>query len=367
MPELEIGKGRTARRAYGFDEIAIVPSRRTRDPEDVSIAWEFDAWRFELPLVASPTDSVVSPRTAERIGHLGGLAVLNAEGLWTRYDDVDEVLADIAALDDAVVTRRMQELYAAPVREELIAKRIAEIKASGVVTAAALTPQRTQRYYKTVLDAGVDVLVIHGTVVSAEHVATRGEPINLKTFIADLDVPVIVGGCANYQTALHLMRTGAAGVLVGRGTGHAATTGVGVPVATSVADAAAARRDYLDESGGRYVHVIADGGMRTAGDVAKAIACGADSVMLGSPLARTTESPGHGHHWGMASFHPELPRGTRREVGTIGTLEEVLVGPATTADGATNMFGGLRRAMASSGYSNLKEFAKVELMVTAPG
>ncbi|HZG95337.1 MAG TPA: GuaB3 family IMP dehydrogenase-related protein [Mycobacteriales bacterium] len=365
MAEIEIGKGRTARRGYGFDDIAIVPSRRTRDPQDVTIAWEFDAWRFELPMLASPTDSVVSPSTAAAIGRHGGLAVFNAEGLWTRYDDVDGVLEEIAGLDEATATRRMQQLYAEPVREELIAKRIAEIKASGVVTAASLTPHRTQRYSKAVLDAGVDILVIHGTVVSAEHVATSGDPINLKTFIAALDVPVIVGGCANYQTALHLMRTGAAGVLVGGGTGHAATTGVGVPTATAVADAAAARRDYLDESGGRYVHVIADGGMRTAGDVAKALACGADAVMLGSPLARTSESPGRGHHWGMASFHAELPRGTRHEVGTLGSIAEVLVGPATTADGATNIFGGLRRAMASSGFSTVKEFQKVELMVVS--
>ncbi|MEO6713706.1 MAG: GuaB3 family IMP dehydrogenase-related protein [Mycobacteriales bacterium] len=367
MPEIEIGKGRSARRGYSFDDIAIVPSRRTRDAEEVSITWEFDAWRFDLPLVASPTDSVVSPLSAAAIGALGGLAVLNAEGLWARYDDPDAMLAEIASADEAAATRRLQEIYAAPIREELIAQRIAEIKAAGVVTAASLTPQRTQRYYKTVLDAGVDILVIHGTVVSAEHVSAAGEPINLKTFIAELDVPVIVGGCANYQTALHLMRTGAAGVLVGGGSGHTTSTGVGVPVATSVADAAAARRDYLDESGGRYVHVIADGGMRTAGDVAKAIACGADAVMLGSALAQAAEAPGGGKHWGMATFHPELPRGSRRDVGVLGTLAEVLTGPSSRGDGTTNIFGGLRRAMGSCGYSTLKEFQKVELMVTSGG
>jgi IMP dehydrogenase len=367
VPEIEIGIGKSGRRAYGFDDIAIVPSRRTRDPEDVSVAWDIDAYHFELPLLASAMDGVVSPRTAVEIGRLGGLGVLNLEGLWTRYEDPEPILEEIAGLDDESATKRMQEIYTEPIKEHLIGQRINEIKEAGVTTAASLTPQKTVRFYKTVLESGVDLFVIQGTVVSAEHVSSRGEPLNLKKFIADLDVPVIVGGCATYQAALHLMRTGAAGLLVGVGPGQACTTrgvlGVGVPMATAIADAAGARRDYLDESGGRYVHIIADGGMRTGGDIAKAVACGADAVMIGSPLARGVESPGRGFHWGMASFHPDLPRGTRVRVGQIGTLKEILVGPAPVNDGTMNLFGGLRTSMATTGYSTLKEFQKVEVLV----
>ena len=367
MAEVEIGIGKSGRRAYGFDDIAIVPSRRTRDPEDVSTAWEIDAYRFELPLLASAMDGVVSPRTAIEIGRLGGLGVLNLEGLWTRYDDPDQVFEEIAALDDATATKRMQEIYREPIKEELIGRRIEEIKSAGVTTAASLTPQRVERFSKYVLDAGVDIFVIQGTVVSAEHVSTRAEPLNLKRFIAELDVPVIVGGCASFSTALHLMRTGAAGLLVGVGPGQACTTrgvlGVGVPMATAIADAAGARARYLDESGGRYVHVIADGGMRTGGDVAKAIACGADAVMVGSPLARAIEAPGRGYHWGMATFHPDLPRGTRVRTTTVGTLKEVLVGPAPVNDGTMNLFGALRTSMATTGYASIKEFQRAEVMV----
>ncbi len=364
---VEIGIGKSGRRAYGFDDIAIVPSRRTRDPEDVSIAWEIDAYRFELPLVASAMDGVVSPTTAIEIGRLGGLGVLNLEGLWTRYDDPEPLLTEIASLRAESATARMQEIYSRPIEADLITARVKQIRDAGVTVAASLTPQRTVQFAQTVLDSGVDLFVIQGTVVSAEHVSSRNEPLNLKRFIADLDVPVLVGGCATYQSALHLMRTGAAGILVGVGPGQANTTrgvlGIGVPMATSIADAAGARRDYLDESGGRYVHVIADGGMRTGGDVAKAIACGADAVMMGSPLARATEAPGHGWHWGHGSYHPELPRGTRVQVEPVGSLEEVLLGPARTDEGTTNLFGGLRRAMAMTGYSTIKEFQKVEVMI----
>jgi IMP dehydrogenase len=367
VAEVEIGIGKSGRRAYGFDDIAIVPSRRTRDPQDVSIAWDIDAFHFELPLLGSAMDGVVSPRSAIEIGRLGGLGVLNLEGLWTRYDDPNPLLEEIAALDDATATKRMQEIYREPIKPHLIPRRISEIKEAGVTCAASLTPARVQELSPAVIDSGVDLFVIQGTVVSAEHVSSRDEPLNLKKFIAEIDVPVIVGGCATYQTALHLMRTGAAGLLVGVGPGHACTTrgvlGVGVPMATAIADAAGARRDYLDESGGRYVHVIADGGMRTGGDIAKAIACGADAVMIGSPLARAIEAPGRGYHWGMATFHPDLPRGTRVRTTTLGTLKEILVGPAPVNDGTMNLFGGLRTSMATTGYSNLKEFQKVEVMV----
>jgi IMP dehydrogenase len=364
--EFEIGIGKTARRAYGFDEVAIVPSRRTRDPDDVDIGWEVDAYRFALPMMASAMDAAVSPETAVLIGQLGGLACLNLEGVWTRYEDPVPIYEEIAELDDDKATRRMQELYKEPVKEDLLGRRIAEIKSGGVVSCGSLTPQRVERFAPVVVEAGLDILVIQGTVVSAEHVSTQTEPLNLKQFIAGFDLPVFVGGCASYSTALHLMRTGAVGVLVGVGPGNACTTrgvlGVGVPQATAVADAAAARREHLHETG-RYCHVIADGGMRTGGDIAKAIACGADAVMIGSPLTRAYEAPGRGYHWGMATFHPTLPRGARVKTQQVASLEEILVGPAHENDGTFNLFGALATSMATTGYATIKEFQKAELVI----
>jgi IMP dehydrogenase len=364
--EFEIGIGKTARRAYGFDEVAIVPSRRTRDPEDVNIGWEIDAYTFPLPMMASAMDASVSPTTAIQIGKLGGLACLNLEGLWTRYEDPEPVYEEIADLSDEKATRRMQELYKEPVKDELISRRIREIKQGGVIACASLTPQRVEQYAKLVLEAELDVLVIQGTVVSGEHVSSRQEPLNLKEFVPSFDIPVIVGGCASYSTALHLMRTGAVGVLVGVGPGNACTTrgvlGVGVPQATAIADAAAARREHLHETG-RYCHVIADGGMRTGGDIAKAIACGADAVMIGSPLTRAYEAPGRGFHWGMATFHPTLPRGARVKTEQVASLEEILIGPAHENDGTFNLFGALATSMATTGYANVKEFQKAELVI----
>jgi IMP dehydrogenase len=364
--EFEIGIGKTARRAYGFDEVAIVPSRRTRDPDDVDISWEVDAYRFGLPMMASAMDASVSPETAVAIGTLGGLACLNLEGVWTRYEDPEPIYEEIAGLDDDKATRRMQELYREPVKEELLGRRIEEIRAGGVVSCASLTPQRVERFAPVVLEAGLDILVIQGTVVSAEHVSTQTEPLNLKQFIAGFDLPVFVGGCASYSTALHLMRTGAVGVLVGVGPGNACTTrgvlGVGVPQATAIADAAAARREHLHETG-RYCHVIADGGMRTGGDIAKAIACGADAVMIGSPLTRAYEAPGRGYHWGMATFHPTLPRGARVKTQQVASLEEILTGPAHENDGTFNLFGALATSMATTGYATIKEFQKAELVI----
>jgi IMP dehydrogenase len=364
--EIEIGIGKTARRGYGFDDVAIVPSRRTRDPADVEISWDIDAWRLELPLMASAMDAVVSPATAIEVGRLGGLAVLNLEGLQTRYEDPEPVFDEIAGLPEEKATRRMQELYREPIQEELVVRRIREIREGGVTAAASLTPQRVREYASLVLEAELDLLVIQGTVVSAEHVSMRSEPLNLKEFIARFDIPVVVGGCASYSTALHLMRTGAVGVLVGVGPGAACTTrgvlGVGVPQATAIADSSAARMQHLHETG-RYVQVIADGGMRTGGDIAKAIACGADAVMIGSPLSKAYEAPGRGFHWGMATFHPELPRGTRVRTRQIGTLEEILVGPAHENDGTLNLFGALRTSMATCGYGSIKEFQKAEIMV----
>src|ERR1700710_1459025 len=364
--EIEIGRGKKARRAYGFDDIAIVPSRRTRDPDDVDISWKLGDYRFELPLLASAMGGVVSPRPAGILGKLGGLAVLNLEGIFSRYEDADEQLERIASLPKEIATREMQEIYRAPIDEDLMVQRIREIKEQGVVTAASLTPQRVMKYYEKVLDAGLDILIIQGTVVSAEHVSQTTEPLNLKEFIADLPVPVVVGGCASYHTGLHLMRTGAAGVLVGVGPGAACTTrgvlGIGVPQATAIADVAAARSQHMLETG-EYVRVIADGGMRNGGDVSKAIACGADAVMIGSPLARAHEAPGRGFHWGMATFHPTLPRGARVATTQNGTLEEILVGPARENDGTFNLFGGLRTSMATTGYQDIAEFNRAELMI----
>jgi IMP dehydrogenase len=366
LAEIEIGIGKSGRRAYGFDDIAIVPSRRTRDPEDIDISWQIDAYEFGLPLMGSAMDGVISPQTAIELGKLGGLGVLNLEGLWGRYEDPEPLLEEIATLAPEVATARMQEIYKEPVREELIGLRVQQLKDAGVTASASLTPQKVERYHKVALDAGLDILVIQGTVVSAEHVSTRGEPLNLKEFIARYDIPVIVGGCASYATALHLMRTGAAGVLVGVGPGNACTSrgvlGIGVPQATAIADAAGARSRHLEETG-RYVHVIADGGMRTGGDIAKAIACGADAVMLGSPLARASEAPGQGYHWGMATFHPDLPRGARVRVDQIGSLREILLGPAMENDGTLNLFGALRTSMATTGYQTIKEFQRAEVMV----
>ena len=366
MSDIEIGFGKSGRRAYGFDDIAIIPSRRTRDPEDVDVTWQIDAYRFDLPLMAAAMDGVVSPATAIAVGRLGGVGVLNLEGVWTRYADADAVLDEIASLPPEKATRRMQELYAEPVKPELITRRIAEINDSGVVSCASVTPQRTEAYLEHILAGELDILVVQGTVVSAEHVSTTVEPLDLKAFVRSLDIPVILGGCATYNAALHLMRTGAAGVLVGVGPGQACTTrgvlGLGVPQATAIADVRAARMRHLDETG-VYCQVIADGGMATGGDVAKAIVCGADAVMIGSPLAAAAEAPGRGHHWGMATFHPTLPRGARVETTVRGTLKEILLGPANENDGRMNLFGALRSSMATCGYVDIKEFQKAEVMV----
>jgi IMP dehydrogenase len=365
--QIEIGRGKRGRRAYSFDDIAVVPSRRTRDPEEVSVAWQIDAYHFDLPVIAAPMDSVMSPESAIAFGKLGGLPVLDLEGLWTRYDDPASLLAEIASLDPAAATARLQQIYSEPIKPELITERLRQVREAGITVAGALSPQRTQEFWQTVVEAGCDLFVIRGTTVSAEHVSSRAEPLNLKRFIYELDVPVIVGGASSYTAALHLMRTGAAGVLVGFGGGAAHTTrltlGIHAPMASAIADVAAARRDYMDESGGRYVHVIADGGVGRSGEIVKAIACGADAVMLGAALARATDAPGRGFHWGSEAHHPLLPRGERVEVGALGSLEEILLGPGRMADGTTNLIGALRHAMATTGYSDLKEFQRVEVVV----
>jgi IMP dehydrogenase len=367
VAEIEIGMGKTGRRAYGLDDIALVPARRTRDPEDIDLSWEIDAFTFGLPIMAAAMDSVVSPARAVEIGELGGVGVLPIEGLWTRYDDPEPLLDEVAALDPAGATARLQELYAAPIQPELIRERIKQVRGAGVTSCASVTPQRLPDLADALLAAELDLLVVQGSVVSAEHVTRDGDPLNLKTFVRRFDIPVIVGGCASYQAALHLMRTGAAGILVGVGSGATSTTrrvlGLGSAQATAIADARAARMRHLDETG-VYVHLIADGGIRTGGDIAKAVACGADAVMVGAPLAATEGAPGRGRHWGLAGGHREVPRAEIVDAAPVGTLAEVLVGPAHRPDGRTNLAGALRRSMASCGYPTLKELQKAELTIT---
>ncbi|MBH0777507.1 GuaB3 family IMP dehydrogenase-related protein [Nocardia bovistercoris] len=389
---VEIGMGRTARRTYELDDVDIVPSRRTRSSKQVSLSWQLDAYRFEIPFLSHPTDALVSPRFAVELGRLGGLGVINGEGLWARHADVEARIDQLLELVDKGGYERavalLQELHAAPMQPDLLAAAVAEVRAAGVTVAVRVSPQNARALTPALVQAGVDLLVVHGTIISAEHVSgpasqEAGEPLNLKTFIAELDVPVVAGGVSDHRTALHLMRTGAAGVIVGYGSYPGATTtgevlGIGVPMATAIADAAAARRDYLDETGGRYVHVIADGDVATSGHLAKAIACGADAVMLGVPLASAAEAPGRGWYWPSAAAHPSVPRGSLLHVDDpwdLGgettsepirpTLERVLFGPSDDPFGSLNLVGGLRRSMAKAGYSDLKEFQKVGLSVRA--
>jgi IMP dehydrogenase len=366
--EVEVGLTKRATRAFSFDDIAVVPSRRTRDPEDVSLSWSIDAFTFDIPVIAAPMDSVMSPETAIALGKLGGLGVLNLEGLWTRYEDPSAAYQEIASFTEEESTPGLQRIYSEPIKAELITERLRHIREAGVPVAGALSPQRTREFSDLVINAGVDLFVIRGTTVSAEHVSQNREPLNLKDFIYELDVPVIVGGAATYTAALHLMRTGAAGVLVGFGGGAASSTrgvlGIQAPMVTALADAAGARREYLDESGGRYVHIIADGGLGRSGDIVAAVASGADAVMLGTTLARAAEAPGLGWHWGPEAHHPTMPRGNRVQVGHDGALAEVLMGPAHCADGRTNLMGALRHSLATCGYSDVKEFQRVEIVVT---
>lgn len=367
----DIGLSKRARRTYSLDEIALVPSRRTRDARDVNISWQIDAFKFDTPFIGAPMDSVMSPATAIALGKLGGLGVLNLEGLWTRYENpqplLDEI-TDLPADDPVAATRRMQQIYSEPIKAELIQARLEEIREAGVIVAGSLTPQNTQEFYQTVVKAGVDLFVIRGAAVSAQHVSASREPLDLKKFIYELDVPVMVGGVTGYTPALHLMRTGAAGVLVGFGGGAALTTrrglGIQAAMATAISDVAAARSDYLDESGGRYVQVIADGSLGRSGDMIKALAMGADAVMIGAPLARAQEAPGKGWYWGNEAHSLEFPRGIRTQLGTVGSLEEIIQGPSAYTDGSSNLVGALKRALATCGYTDLKSFQRIDVNIT---
>jgi len=375
---VEIGMGREARRTYQLDDIDIVPSRRTRSSKEVSTAWQLDAYRFDIPVLAHPTDALVSPEFAIELGRQGGLGVINGEGLWARHSDVQAKLDQLihiaeTDLDPDAPIAFLQELHSAPIRPDLLAAAVGQVRDSGVTVAVRVSPQNARSLTPALVASGLDLLVIQGTIISAEHVAHgEDEPLNLKTFIAELDVPVIAGGVSDHRTALHLMRTGAAGVIVGYGSVEGGTTtgevlGIGVPMATAIADAAAARRDYLDETGGRYVHVIADGDITTSGALAKAIACGADAAVLGAPLAVAAEAPGGGWYWPSAAAHPSMPRGALlpMSAGERPSLDQVLNGPSRESYGSINLVGGLRRSMAKSGYSDLKEFQKVGLNVRA--
>ena len=375
MPEVEIGMGRTARSAYELDDVTIVPSRRTRSSSDISTSWQIDAYRFEIPLLTQPSDSIVSPAVAAAVSALGGLGVIDGEGLWARYPHPQRVIDEFLVLGEAAddpdeMIAALQKVYSEPVSIDLLTEAIRTLHDGGGTVAVRLSPQNASVLAAPAIAAGVELLIIQGTIVSAEYVKSNGTALNLKSFIADLDVPVIVGGCSNYQTATHLMRTGAAGVIVGTGHGRTTTTddvlGIAVPMATAIAAAAAARRAYLDETGGRYVHVVAAGGIDSSADIAKAIACGADAVMLGEPLSWAAEAPAAGWYWPTTAAHPVLPRGFPAPCGPADVpLAQLLKGPALGADGRTNLFGALRRAMAKAGYSDLKEFQKVGLSVHA--
>ncbi|KPJ65800.1 inosine-5-monophosphate dehydrogenase [candidate division WOR-1 bacterium DG_54_3] len=363
--EFELGRAKKTRRAYGFDEISLAPSIVTVNPDDADVSVEIGGKKLEIPFLASAMDGVVSPETAVLMSKLGGLGVLNLQGIWSRYEDAKKVLEKIASASKEEYVPLMQKLYQEPIKKELVEKRIKEIKKGGTAAVSSI-PQDALELGPVARDAGVDLFVLQSTVISTKHKSSTSEPIDIKKFCEMMEVPVLIGNCVTYEVALTLMGTGVAGVLVGIGPGAACTSrgvlGVGVPMATAIADCAAARDAYFKENN-LYVPIIADGGMVVGGDICKAIACGADAVMIGSPIARAKEAPGRGYHWGMATPSPTLPRGSRIKVGTLGTLKEILLGPAKFDDGSMNLVGALRTSMGTLGAANLKEMQQVEVVI----
>lgn len=361
-----IGRDRKARRAYGFDEIALVPGELTINPDEVDISFRLGNYTFSIPFLASAMDGVVDPRFAVAMGKLGGLAVLNLEGIYTRYEDYPAVLADIAKASPEKATALVQKLYVEPIKEKLIVKRIQEIKKGKVPCAVSAIPQRAEKFGKIAQEAGADIFVVQSTVTTVRHISLSYQVVDFRKFCRSMKIPVVLGNCVTYKVALDLMETGCAGILVGIGPGSACTTrgvlGLGVPQVTAIADCAAAREVYYKKTG-RYVAIIGDGGMSTGGDICKAIACGADAVMVGSAFARAKEAPGKGFHWGMATPHANLPRGTRIHVGTTGTLEEILFGPAKLDDGTQNLVGALRTSMGNIGARNIREMQLTEIVI----
>jgi IMP dehydrogenase len=367
--ETIIGGAKRAAVGYGLEDISLMPSKRTRSPELIDVSWKLDAYQFRLPIIGAPLDPVTSPATAAALADLGSFGVLNLEGLWTRYDDPTEIFAEIAQLEvGAEAIERLRRFYAEPVKEELIGRRVEELKANGLA-AGCLRPGKVEGAHQVALEAGLGLLMVHGVTVTAQHVTTPGaHPLDLRDFTARYDIPVVVGGVSSAKSALHLMRTGAVGVLVGAEAASVSTTGaalgIDVPLATAIAEVAAARSRYLEESG-RYVEVIVAGGVGTGGEVAKAIACGADAVMLGRPLAQATEAPGGGAYWGPSASHNELPRSRFEKVDTLGSVREILLGPASRDDGSMNLVGGLRRSMGVTGYESLARLRDAQLIVRA--
>jgi IMP dehydrogenase len=371
VADIEIGMGKSGRRGYSLDDLLVVPSRRTRDADEVDTTWQLDAFSFGIPVIAAALDGVTSPATAVEMDRLGGAGALHLEGLWTRHEDPSGVLSHLANLAPGEHVAELRAAYEPPVQPELISERVRQVREAGSTVCVAVSPAHTEALLPHIMAAEPDLLVIQGTITSAEHISGgHGEPLDLKHLVRRLSVPVIVGGCSSYSAALHLMRTGAAGVLVGVGTGRTSGTsavlGVGMPLATAIADARAARMRHLDETG-VHCHVIADGGMHTGGDIAKAVVCGADAVMLGAPLAAASEAPARGALWSMTAFHRSLPRGVLDHVEPVGSIEEVLLGPSERGDGRANLIGGLRKAMAVTGHATLKELQKAELVTRGSG
>ncbi len=365
--EIQIGRSKQARRAYGIDEIALVPGSKTIDPSLTDTNWQIGSIIREIPIIASAMDSVVDVSTAVQLANLGAMGVINLEGVQTRYPDPTEVLDKIASVGKDEFVSLMQQIYAAPIQPSLISQRIQQVKAKGGIAAVSTTPAAAAKYADMIAQAGADLLFVQATVVSTAHLAPESvTPLDLAKLCQTMPMPVILGNCVTYSVALDLMQAGAAALLIGIGPGAACTSrgvlGVGVPQATAIADCAAARDDYYNQTG-RYVSIIADGGLVTGGDICKCIACGADAVMIGSPLARAQEAPGRGYHWGMATPSPVLPRGTRIKVSTTGTLEQILRGPAVLDDGTHNLLGALKTSMGTLGAKDIKEMQKVDVAI----